>query len=85
MILRPPQGGQALSFQFDPDYVRPVWPGTGDAPRMMMHLDIAVDDLDAGVEWARGLGATVADHQPQPDVRVMLDPAGHPFCLFPGA
>jgi hypothetical protein len=24
----------------------------------------------------------VADHQPQDDVRVMLDPAGHPFCLY---
>jgi hypothetical protein len=21
-------------------------------------------------------------HQPQDDVRVMLDPAGHPFCLY---
>lgn len=85
VILRPPASGQALSFQFDPDYVRPVWPGTSDAARMMMHLDIAVDDLDVAVEWARGLGATVAEHQPQHDVRVMLDPAGHPFCLFPGA
>ena len=26
--------------------------------------------------------ATVADFQPQDDVRVMLDPAGHPFCLY---
>ena len=29
-------------------------------------------------------GATLADYQPQEDVRVMLDPAGHPFCLFQG-
>ena len=27
------------------------------------------------------LGATIADHQPQQNVRVLLDPAGHPFCL----
>jgi hypothetical protein len=31
-------------------------------------------------------GARVADHQPQPErLLVMLDPAGHPFCLFPGS
>ena len=28
------------------------------------------------------LGATLHEHQPQDDVRVMLDPAGHPFCLY---
>ncbi len=49
---------------------------------MMIHLDIGVDDLDAGVAWALGAGATVAEHQPQDGVRVMIDPAGHPFCLF---
>ena len=27
------------------------------------------------------LGAEVAEWQPQDNVRVMLDPAGHPFCL----
>jgi hypothetical protein len=36
------------------------------------------------VAWAQEAGATVAGHQPQPDVRVMLDPDGHPFCLFRG-
>ena len=49
---------------------------------MMIHLDIGVDDLDAGVAWAIDAGATLAEHQPQEAVRVMLDPAGHPFCLF---
>lgn len=39
----------------------------------------------AGVAWAVEAGATVAEHQPQEGVRVMLDPAGHPFCLFSGA
>jgi hypothetical protein len=28
------------------------------------------------------MGARLADVQPQDDVRVMLDPAGHPFCLY---
>ena len=47
----------------------------------MMHFDFQVADLDAAVTEAVRLGATVAEHQPQEHVRVMLDPAGHPFCL----
>lgn len=82
VTLRPPDGGAGLSFQTEPAYVRPVWPaGPGD-PRMMMHLDIEVDDLDAAVARAVEAGATVAEYQPQRDVRVCLDPAGHPFCLW---
>ena len=50
---------------------------------MMVHLDIATDDLDAAVAHALECGATLADHQPQDGVRVMLDPDGHPLCLFP--
>jgi hypothetical protein len=49
---------------------------------MMMHLDIAVDDLEEGVAWALEAGAELAPHQPQEGVRVLLDPEGHPFCLF---
>jgi hypothetical protein len=52
---------------------------------MMTHLDIAVEDLTAGVPWAAEAGATLASYQPQEHVRVLLDPAGHPFCLFHGA
>jgi hypothetical protein len=52
---------------------------------MQAHLDIGVPDLDAGVRRARELGATQAEFQPQDDVRVMLDPVGHPFCLFADA
>jgi hypothetical protein len=82
-MLRPPGGGTGLSFQYEPGYTRPVWPPAPGAQEMMMHLDVAVEDLDAAVAWALAGGATVADHQPQDHVRVMLDPAGHPFCLFP--
>lgn len=73
-----------LSFAHESDYIAPVWPTTPGEQQMMMHLDIAVEDLEAGVQWALECGATLADHQPQEHVRVMLDPAGHPFCLFPG-
>ena len=34
------------------------------------------------MRWAIAAGAILADVQPQEHVRVMLDPAGHPFCLF---
>ena len=65
-------------------YVRPVWPGEEGDQQMMMHLEIRVDDLDAAVAHAVAQGATLADFQPQQYVRVCLDPAGHPFCLFTG-
>ena len=62
------------------DYVAPTWPG-GDVPKQI-HLDLAVTDLEAAVAEAAGLGARIAPLQPAPDRwRVLLDPAGHPFCL----
>jgi catechol 2,3-dioxygenase-like lactoylglutathione lyase family enzyme len=80
--LAAPGGGPGLSFQDEPAYVRPTWPaGPGDQ-QMMVHLDIEVDDLAAAQAYAESAGATVAGFQPQGDVRVMLDPAGHPFCFF---
>lgn len=71
-----------LSFDESPDYVPPVWPAADGRQRMMMHIDIAVDDLAAAVAAAIERGATLAEFQPQEDVRVLLDPAGHPFCLY---
>jgi catechol 2,3-dioxygenase-like lactoylglutathione lyase family enzyme len=82
VMLRAPDGGAALSFQTESAYVPPVWPaGPGD-PQMSMHLDIEVDDLDEAGAHAVAAGARLAEFQPQDDVRVFLDPAGHPFCLF---
>jgi len=81
VTLRPP-AGPTLAFASEPHYVRPVWPTTPGDPQMMVHLDFQVDDLEAGVAFAVGLGAVEAAYQPQDDVRVLLDPAGHPFCLW---
>jgi catechol 2,3-dioxygenase-like lactoylglutathione lyase family enzyme len=87
LMLRPPPGGpgglQCLSSQREPDYEPPVWPPVLGHQQMMLHLDIAADDVDASVAWSQEAGASLAEHQPQEDVRVMLDPAGHPFCFFP--
>ncbi len=63
-----------------PDYVAPTWPES-DVPKQI-HLDLAVTELESAVAEAEQLGARVATVQPAPDRwRVLLDPAGHPFCL----
>jgi catechol-2,3-dioxygenase len=80
--VAPPEGVAYLGFQTSPEYVPPVWPATEGAQQMMMHLDFEVSDLAAAVAHAVELGAQQAGHQPQANVRVMLDPAGHPFCLY---
>lgn len=80
--LRAPAGGPGLSFQSEPDYVRPAWPTQPPAQQMMVHLDIRVDDLEVAGAHAIAAGAVLADYQPQENVRVYFDPAGHPFCLF---
>ena len=80
--LTPPDGGTGISFQTEEEYVRPVWPSAQGQQQMMLHLDLGVDDLDLASAHATASGATLADHQPQVQVRVFLDPAGHPFCLF---
>lgn len=84
VTLRPPDGGAGLSFQTEPGHVPPTWPSRPGEQQMMLHLDIEVDDLDAASAHAVAAGAVVAGFQPQPDVRVHLDPAGHPFCLWRG-
>jgi hypothetical protein len=63
-----------------PDYVPPTWPE--DRVPKQIHFDLAVTDLTAAIAAAEALGACLPDYQPQPDRwRVLLDPAGHPFCL----
>jgi catechol 2,3-dioxygenase-like lactoylglutathione lyase family enzyme len=84
--LRPADGSVKLDIQYEEHYQRPLWPSAQGAQGMQMHLDIRVDDVAAGVAWAIGCGATEADHQPEnrdpSRLRIMRDPAGHPFCLF---
>ncbi|MFE4964392.1 VOC family protein [Streptomyces sp. NPDC056660] len=80
--IAPPDRSAGLSFQTEPFFTRPRWPSRGSEQQMMMHLDIEVNDLSSALGHALALGATMADFQPQSDVRVLCDPAGHPFCLF---
>ncbi len=75
--------GCDLGFQRVTGYRAPSWPGQ-DVPQQL-HLDFRVEDLDAAEKFALGLGAVRVDHLPSVDRwRVLLDPAGHPFCLVVG-
>ncbi len=82
VVLPNPAGGIGLSFQREDFYVQPTWPAKPGEQQMMLHLEIRVDDLAAGCAHAQASGATLAEYQPQDDVRVHLDPDGHPFCLY---
>ena len=82
ILMRDSGGGTGLSFQAREDYRPPVWPEEPEGQDKMIHLDIRVDDLDAAVAHALASGALLAEYQGREDLRVMLDPAGHPFCLF---
>jgi len=74
-----PRGGTPLAFQRVADHRPPEWPGA-EHPQQM-HLDLEVDDLDAGEAAVVALGARRHAVQPGTTFRVFLDPAGHPFCL----
>lgn len=86
VALADPAGGVGLSFQAEAWYQPPVWPEQPDSQAKMLHFEIEVDDLDAAITLVLDAGGRVAPEQPTDrdpnELRVMLDPAGHPFCLF---
>ncbi|MFE2012849.1 VOC family protein [Streptomyces sp. NPDC059491] len=74
------EDGLFLGFQRVEGYRPPSWP-TQDVPQQL-HLDFDVDDLDEAAALLVSWGAALPEAQPRPDLwRVLLDPAGHPFCL----
>ncbi len=77
--------GWLFIFDVIPDYKPPTWP-FGETPKQM-HFELMVDDLDTAVSALQGMGATPAEYQRPEDggTRVMLDPAGHPFCVATAA
>jgi catechol-2,3-dioxygenase len=70
--------GASVMFQQVSEYNAPRWPDP--AHPQQAHLDILVDDLDAGEARALELGATRLPGGGK-GFRVFADPAGHPFCL----
>ena len=76
------QGGYpGIMFQRNDAYKAPVWPNITTEQQQMAHIDFAVNDLPAAVQFAINCGATVASQQFSDSWTVMFDPAGHPFCL----
>jgi catechol 2,3-dioxygenase-like lactoylglutathione lyase family enzyme len=74
--------GTSIGFGRVEGYEPPVWPDAASPKRY--HLDLQVDDLAGAEQACRELGAKVPDFQPGAERwHVLLDPAGHPFCLSP--
>jgi hypothetical protein len=72
--------GTAMSFQRVENFRAPQWPD--QSVPQQLHLDFIVEDLDESEAEAIKLGATCPAEQPDAARwRVLLDPAGHPFCL----
>jgi len=72
-----------LLFHYDKNYVPPVWPAEPEKQQQMAHLDFFVENLEEGVSHALSCGAVLAPIQFTDSWRVMIDPAGHPFCICP--
>lgn len=68
----------ALGIGRIPDHQPPKWPDDG---RKQFHFDLGADDLEASAARLVELGATRPEEQPGETWIVLLDPAGHPFCL----
>lgn len=73
----------ALGFGRVEGYQPPDWPNEGGTKQF--HFDLACADVAAVEARALELGATLVDPQPGETWRVLLDPAGHPFCLTDAA
>jgi predicted enzyme related to lactoylglutathione lyase len=70
-----------IMFQRNLEYKPPVWPQKPEDQQQMAHIDFAVNDLERAVQYAIHCGAKIAEAQFSDNWTVMLDPAGHPFCL----
>jgi catechol 2,3-dioxygenase-like lactoylglutathione lyase family enzyme len=91
VLMRDPGGGTGLSFQKTDWYERPTWPEEPGQQQKMLHLEVRVipqdgQDPQAALAEATRLalssGGTLAEPQARDDLRVVLDPSGHPLCLF---
>lgn len=81
IILGNPAGGPDISFEPYEDYRPPVWPEQPGEQWKMVHFDMMVEDLAAATAHALACGGRLAEFQGRDDLRVILDPSGHPLCL----
>lgn len=86
LVLTDADGRRVLAFQSVPRLPRATWP-EGSVPQQM-HLDLTVPGHDELLRHHRrvlDLGGTVLldrSADPEEELFVYADPAGHPFCLF---
>jgi len=84
--LQDPQSGLWINIQANDWYIPPVWPENLPSQTKMMHFEVRVPDVPTAVSRSVAFGAQESSWQPadrDPSrLRVMLDPAGHPFCLW---
>lgn len=82
--IHPYEDDTEIWFQKVEGYQAPTWPTQERGQQT--HLELVTNNQEAAVLRAESLGATRAAEQPGVDEAqgawiVMLDPAGHPFCL----
>ncbi|MEV6838171.1 VOC family protein [Streptomyces sp. NPDC051133] len=79
-VLLGKEGATPLGFNRLTDYRPPTWPDP--TQEKQAHIELGVDDLDTAEKHLLELGATKPEFQPgEPRWRILLDPAGHPFCI----
>lgn len=89
LVLRDHAGANRVAFQQVAELPEATWP-VGAHPQQL-HLDLTVPsvvDLDVQHERALMLGARLLNDRsadPEEPLRVYVDPAGHPFCVFVAA
>ena len=80
VVLSGTDGTVRLDFQRVQNSEPIPWPDPSAARRL--HLDFVVDDIDEAEAHLCSMGARRAELQPGGNrFRVLIDPAGHPFCL----
>ncbi|MFD9716155.1 VOC family protein [Streptomyces sp. NPDC059076] len=83
-VLLGREGAPGLGFIRVADYRPPTWPDPTQGKQA--HMELGVDDLEAAHARMLALGAVEPPVQPHADERrVLLDPAGHPFCISTGS
>lgn len=76
-------GTISFFFQNAEGYIPPIWPEKPGKQQQMLHLDYVTADVKQAVEHALRCGAKKAPDTFMKNAQVMLDPAGHPFCICP--
>ena len=86
LVLRDRTGEARLAVQHVGELPRTTWPDPG-VPQQL-HLDMTVADsaqLAEQRDRALSLGASILSDRstdPEEELYVFADPAGHPFCIF---